>query len=330
MSTFAINNWTKRKRICCGLRCVDAHDQQKGFECRWIGNRDDIKKSNDGCDSQLWSADAWRGHSLFQKIGFSWQWNSSRIRQQFYRWESFAMNTDVHTSGSTVKSHISLKMVFECSATRRTSFRSWFLAGHRVLPPTFFLQHQWPLKTRSWSSYVFLKLVYLTNRDIYNRVKRKWLGKNGETCVGEIPIPKLCQVDMLKSKKRETRVLLESQKSTCWLYQPKTQDQTKMRIPSEYRETPCHSDKRECLPKLRENLMDDRVPENNDSHASSSHESSSERVPARSVDLVNTVSMLTSLKTEIARSVTGLKLQRPRAEDAMAEAYTVLKILVTW
>ena len=104
----------------------------------------------------------------------------------------------------------------------------------------------------------------------------------------------------------------------------------KMRIPSEYRETPCHSDKRECLPKLRENLMDDRVPENNDSHASSSHESSSERVPARSVDLVNTVSMLTSLKTEIARSVTGLKLQRPRAEDAMAEAYTVLKILVTW
>ena len=37
---------------------------------------------------------------------------SSRIRQQFYRWESFAMNTDTHTNGSTVKNHISLKTVY--------------------------------------------------------------------------------------------------------------------------------------------------------------------------------------------------------------------------
>ena len=29
-------------------------------------------------------------------------------RQQFYRSESFAMKTDTHTSGSTVKKHISL------------------------------------------------------------------------------------------------------------------------------------------------------------------------------------------------------------------------------
>ena len=56
VSTFAINNKTRRKRICCGLRCVDAHDQQKGFEFRWIGNRDDIKKSDDGYNSQRWSA----------------------------------------------------------------------------------------------------------------------------------------------------------------------------------------------------------------------------------------------------------------------------------
>ena len=27
--------------------------------------------------------------------------------QQFYRWESFAMNMDTHMSGSTVKNHIS-------------------------------------------------------------------------------------------------------------------------------------------------------------------------------------------------------------------------------
>ena len=44
---------------------------------------------------------------------------------------------------------------------------------------------------------------------------------------------------------------------------------------------------------------------------------------------VNTVFVLTSLKTEIARSVNGPKLQGPRAEDAMAEPYLVQIILVT-
>ena len=44
---------------------------------------------------------------------------------------------------------------------------------------------------------------------------------------------------------------------------------------------------------------------------------------------VNTVFILISLKTEIARSVNGPKLQGPHAEDAMAKPYLVLKNLVT-
>ena len=40
---------------------------------------------------------------------------------------------------------------------------------------------------------------------------------------------------------------------------------------------------------------------------------------------VNTVFILISLKTEIARSVKGPRLQGPHAEDAMAEPYLVLK-----
>ena len=44
---------------------------------------------------------------------------------------------------------------------------------------------------------------------------------------------------------------------------------------------------------------------------------------------VNTVFILTSLKTEITRSVTGPDLQEHRAEDALAEPYFVQKILVT-
>ena len=55
--------------------------------------------------------------------------------------KSFAMNTDTHTSGSTVKNHISLKTVFGYSAIRRTSFRSWFLVYQRVLPQACLLQH---------------------------------------------------------------------------------------------------------------------------------------------------------------------------------------------
>ena len=58
------------------------------------------------------------------------------------------MNTDTDTSGSTVKHHISFKTVFGYSATRRTSFLSWFLVYQRVLPPVFPLQHLWRLQDR--------------------------------------------------------------------------------------------------------------------------------------------------------------------------------------
>ena len=44
---------------------------------------------------------------------------------------------------------------------------------------------------------------------------------------------------------------------------------------------------------------------------------------------VNTVFLFISLKTEIARSVNGPKLQGPHAEDAMAKPYLGLSILVT-
>ena len=48
---------------------------------------------------------------------------------------------------------------------------------------------------------------------------------------------------------------------------------------------PLYSDILEWLQEFRENLVDDRVPEHRDSHASSSHEVSSEPTPTRSVDL---------------------------------------------
>ena len=75
--------------------------------------------------------------------------------------------------------------------------------------------------------------------------------------------------------------------------------------------------------------MDDEIPEQGDSHASSSHEASLEPTFKRREDLGKHSVFLISLKTEIARSVKGPKLQGPHAEDAMAKPYLELKNLVT-
>ena len=90
------------------------------------------------------------------------------------------------------------------------------------------------------------------------------------------------------------------------------------------------------LQEFRENLVDESSPleprgnpklEDQDTSRSSHEfpmESRAKVEPVR----VNTVFILTSLKTEIARSAKGPKLQEPRAQDALAEPYFVQKILV--
>ena len=52
------------------------------------------------------------------------------------------MKTGIPTNGSMVKNHISLRTEFGLFAIRRTSFRSWFQACHRVLPLVVILQPQ--------------------------------------------------------------------------------------------------------------------------------------------------------------------------------------------
>ena len=130
---------------------------------------------------------------------------------------------------------------------------------------------------------------------------------------------------MLKGKHGETCVLLELQKRSCWLRQPKIQNTQKNEDHEKERGDPLYSDIPEWLQEFRENLVDDRVPERRDSHASSSHEPSLGPTPTRRGIWVNTVFILTLLKTEIAKSVRGPKLQEPRAEDALAEPYLVQK-----
>ena len=84
------------------------------------------------------------------------------------------------------------------------------------------------------------------------------------------------------------------------------------------RGNPCDdSEIPEWLQEFRENLVDDEIPLQGGSHASSSHEASL-RI------WVSTMCILIFPKTEIARSVNGPRLQGPHAEDAMAKPYLEL------
>ena len=87
----------------------------------------------------------------------------------------------------------------------------------------------------------------------------------------------------------------------------------------------------EWLQEFRVNLVDDEIPLQGGSHASSSHEASVEPITKRREELGKhrTVVILISLKTEIAKSVKGPKFQGPHAEDAMAKPYFEPQILVT-
>ena len=53
---------------------------------------------------------------------YSWQCKYSTIRQQFYRLESFAKNTDIHISGLPVDSHNGPKVGITCLARRTVTY----------------------------------------------------------------------------------------------------------------------------------------------------------------------------------------------------------------
>ena len=89
----------------------------------------------------------------------------------------------------------------------------------------------------------------------------------------EITIEQSSQVKVWIDKHGETRSLLKHHKS-CYMNQPKSQNQNKNEDREQVRGNPCHSDIPEWLQEFRENLVDEIVPEHRFSHASSSHEPS--------------------------------------------------------
>ena len=83
------------------------------------------------------------------------------------------------------------------------------------------------------------------------------------------------------------------------------------------------------IPEWLRNLMDDEIPLQGGSHASSSHEVSLEPTTKRREDLGKHNVHSHFPKTEMARSAYGPSLLGPLAEDAMAKPYFEPQILVT-
>ena len=92
---------------------------------------------------------------------------------------------------------------------------------------------------------------------------------------------------------------------------------------------PLYSDIPEWVQEFRENLVDDRVLERRDSHASSSHEPSLEPTPTRSVDL-GKHSVYTHFpkdrNCEICQRTINYKIP---VQKTLAEPHLLQKILVT-
>ena len=102
--------------------------------------------------------------------------------------------------------------------------------------------------------------------------------------MGLIPIPQLCQVNMLKRQERRDPCSSEISEEQLLTEPTKNPKPNKEEITIE-RGDPLFAEIPEWLQEFRENLVDDRVPERRDSHASSSHELTLEPTPARSADL---------------------------------------------
>ena len=152
------------------------------------------------------------------------------------------------------------------------------------------------------------------------------IDKNGETRTGWITIPAIVSSESVDRQGRRKPYTCDTPEEL--LHEPtEIPKPNKNEDHEQVRGSP-YSDIPEWLQEFRENLVDDRVPEHIDSHASSSHGLSLEPTCTRSADLGEHSVLLTSRKTEIARSARGPKSQGLRAEDALAEPYLVQKILV--
>ena len=153
------------------------------------------------------------------------------------------------------QNHISIQTVFGCSATRRTSFRSWFQACQRVRPPVLIIQLQGHLQDRRGIVLHLLQARLLHQRQQHQVTVRL---EKERIELKVIPLQYLCQISMLMIE-RGNPLSVDSGRASS-------------KIP-------------EWLQEFREILVGDEVPLQGGSHASSSHEVSLETTFKRREDL---------------------------------------------
>ena len=186
------------------------------------------------------------------------------------------MNTDTHMSGSTVKNHISIKMVFRTQCNTENSVPMVVLG----------------LSTSSSSSLPSSTFMTLSRQEIDHPTS------SPSSSTSPAMTSSTVSSDILTSQAREdfcgidsypvtmSSKHVERQEPGDLLTQPtKNPKPNKNEDPDLDRGDLLNSDIPQWLQEFRENLVDDRVPEYRDSHASSSHEPSLEPTPARSADL---------------------------------------------
>ena len=216
-----------------------------------------------------------------------------------------------------------LKTWFGYNATRRTSFLSWFQACQRVLPPVFTLQPQWHLQDRGGI------ILHLLRARLLHQLHQMTVRLERERIkLRVIPLQCMCQVLMLMIE-REDPLLPWIQSRARSPSQPKIPinpwkgDHDKTAWPVVFWNPGVAARiQRRCGGWW--NSWTRRLTRQFFSWSIFRAHIQETRI------WVNTVLKLISLRTEIAKSVRGPRLQGPHAEDAMAKPYLVLTNLVTW
>ena len=174
------------------------------------------------------------------------------------RSESFAMKTDIPRNGSMVKNHISIKTGLGFHATRKTSFLLWFQACQ--VRPLDLHQLQRHLRDRR---VILHHLLQPTVSEIQTRER--------EERIDISPVHVSTTVDDRSGRPDDNQANK--------IPKPNKKESKKEQSDSSYSEIP------EWLQEFRENLVDDEIPVQGDSHASSSHEVSLEPTFKRREDL---------------------------------------------
>ena len=173
------------------------------------------------------------------------------------------MNTDTHTSGSPVKNHISLKNDFRTQCNTEN-----FVP---IVVPGFSTS-----SSSSSSTSTPMTFSTVSSESVVGQQRRDPCGIDSYPAI----------VSSERVERQERRDPYSSETSEELLNKPsKNPKPNKNEDHERVRRDPCHSDIPEWLQEFRENLVDDRVPERRDLHASSSHGLSLEPAPTRSEDL---------------------------------------------